>query len=218
MGQGDQVTRLVLTAAIVAGVSYLATDYLTLSPAQSLAWKGAGVGLLAVFAALRARSFDGWLVFAVMAAGAAGDVLLGATGFVVGGGAFLVGHLIAVRLYLKGRRQVLSWPDRLFAGALIPTTVMCAFLLPADRGSAPGVAVYATGLSCMAASAWISRFPRDRVALGALMFLASDMLIFARSGPLAGQAWLGFGVWSLYFAGQALICIGVVGTLAREGR
>jgi uncharacterized membrane protein YhhN len=208
--------RLALVGAIIGGVSYLAADLLSLSPAVSLAWKGSGVGLLAVYAALSARTLDGWLLFAVMAFGAAGDVLLGAAGLNVGGAAFLVGHLVAIGLYLRNRRKVLGGLDRLFAAALIAVTVAAAFLLPADRAGAVGVAVYATGLSAMAASAWISRFPRDRVALGALMFVASDLLIFARSGPLAGSAWVGFAIWSLYFAGQALVCVGVVRTLARE--
>jgi uncharacterized membrane protein YhhN len=80
------------------------------------------------------------------------------------------------------------------------------------------VAAYALGLSAMAATAGLSRFPRGRVALGALMFLASDLLIFARSGPLAGQAAavVGFLVWGLYFAGQTLICLGVTRTLAED--
>ncbi len=41
-----------------------------------MAWKGAGVALLAVYAALKARNLDGWLICAVMAFGALGDVLL----------------------------------------------------------------------------------------------------------------------------------------------
>ena len=98
MGGADRVTRAVLVAALAAGVSYLAVDEVTLPPAMSLAWKGAGLGLLAVFAAIRARGFDGWLVFTVMAAGAAGDVLLGAAGFIVGGGAFLISHIVAIGL------------------------------------------------------------------------------------------------------------------------
>jgi len=213
MAGRDLAARGVLAAAMLGGVSYLAADHLPLSPALSLAWKGSGVGLLAVYAALRARSLDGWLLTGVMALGAAGDVLLGAAGFVVGGAAFLVGHLVAIGLYLRSRRPGLALADRLFALALVPAVVAAAFWLPADRAGAPGVALYALGLSAMAASAWVSRFPRPWVAAGALMFVASDLLIFARSGPLAGQAWVGFAVWSLYFAGQALICLGVSRTL-----
>jgi len=211
----DGIARLVLAGAVVAGVSYLAADRLLLSPAAALAWKGAGVGLLAAYAALRARTLDGWLIFAVMALGAAGDVLLGAAGFVVGGAAFLAGHLTAIALYRRHRRADLGWPAWTAAAILVAATVAAAFLLPADRAGAPGVALYALGLSGMAASAGLSGFPRG-VALGALLFLASDLLIFARSGPLAGAAWTGFAVWSLYFAGQALICTGVVRSLARS--
>lgn len=214
LDQRKSAARLVLAAAIIAGVSYLAADHLPLSVVEGLAWKGAGVGLLAVYAALRARSFDGWLLTAVMALGAAGDVLLGAAGFVVGGGMFLLGHLVAIWLYLRNRRPGLSRSDWTSGLLLIPVTVVAAYLLPADRAGAVGVAFYALGLSAMAASAGLSRFPRGRVALGALMFLASDLLIFARAGPLASQAvWVGFLVWSLYFAGQALICVGVTRTL-----
>jgi len=215
MARASLAAKAVLAAAIAAGGSYLAADHMALSPGVSLVWKGAGVGLLALYAALSARGLDGWLISAVMAFGAAGDVLLGAAGFVVGGGAFLVGHLIAIVLYQRNRRLGLGWPARLAAAALIPATVTAAWLLPADRTGAPGVAVYALGLSGMAASAWISRFPR-RVAAGALLFLASDLLIFARSGPLVGTAWAGFAIWSPYFAGQALVCVGVVKTLQNE--
>jgi uncharacterized membrane protein YhhN len=205
--------RLALAAAMVGGISYLAADHLALSAAASLAWKGSGVGFLALYAALSARSFDGRLICAVMALGAAGDVLLGAAGFVVGGVAFFAGHIAAIVLYQRNRREGLGWPAWLAAAALIAGTIGAAFTLPSDRSGAPAVAVYAAGLSYMAASAWLSRFPRS-VALGATMFLASDLLIFARSGPLAGGgAWMGFAVWSLYFAGQALVATGVVRTL-----
>lgn len=209
------LARVVLAAALIGGVSYLAADHLAISPVAGLAWKGSGVGLLAVYAALRARSFDGWLLTAVMALGAAGDVLLGAAGFVVGGGVFLLGHLVAIWLYLRNRRAGLSRGDWVSGLLLIPATVVAAWLLPADRGSAAGIAAYALGLSAMAATAGLSRFPRGRVALGALMFLASDLLIFARAGPLAGEAAaVGVFVWSLYFAGQTLICLGVTRMLA----
>jgi uncharacterized membrane protein YhhN len=206
--------RLALVAAVVGGVSYLAADHMTLSQPVSLAWKGTGVGFLALYAALEAQSLDGWLICAVMALGAAGDVLLGAAGFVAGGAAFFAGHVAAIVLYQRNRRDGLGWPAWLAAAALIAGTIGAAIVLPADRSAAPAVGIYAAGLSYMAASAWLSRFPRS-VAMGATMFLASDLLIFARSGPLAGAAWAGFAIWSLYFVGQALIATGVVRTLRR---
>lgn len=208
--------RVALIAAVVAGVSYMFSWDLPLSQAQSLTWKGAGVGLLALYAALRARSLDGWLICAVMVFGALGDVLLGAAGLVTGAVAFLVGHLIAIWLYLRNRRTGITGRGRLLASLLVAATVAVAFLLPDDRAGAPGVAFYALGLSVMAACAWTSRFPRATTGIGAVMFVVSDLLIFAREGPLADQAWVGFGIWGLYFAGQALICLGVTRTLARD--
>ena len=78
----------------------------------------------------------------------------------------------------------------------------------------PVVGIYTAFVASMAAAAWISRFPRYRTGIGAMMFLASDLLIFATMGPLAGTAWAGFAVWALYFAGQFLIVLGVTRTLA----
>lgn len=210
--------RLALAASLVAGISYMASWELPLSEAQSLTWKGLGVGLLALYAALTARGRDGWLICAVMAFGALGDVLLGAISLTVGAVAFLVGHLIAIGLYWTNRRPALTASQRLFALVLVPATVAIAFLLPTDRGMAPGIALYSLGLSVMAAAAWISRFPRFLTGLGAVMFVASDLFIFAREGPLAGQAWVGFAVWGLYYFGQLMICLGVTRTLARDHR
>ena len=208
--------RLALAAAVVGGVSYIASWNLGLGEAASLAWKGSGVGLLAVYAALQARSRDGWLICALMAFGAAGDVLLGPAGPIGGGLAFLVGHLIAIWLYWRNRRPQTSLSQRLLAIVLIPATVAIAWMLSADRALAPGVALYALGLSGMAAFAWVSCFPRRTVAAGGLMFLVSDLLIFARMGALESQAWIGYAIWSLYFGGQLLIVLGVTRTLARD--
>jgi uncharacterized membrane protein YhhN len=215
MDRREAAALLVLAAAVVAGVSYIASWDLGLPEAASLAWKGAGVGLLAVYAALKARSTDGWLIAAVMAAGAAGDVLLGPAGPAGGGAAFLVGHLIAIWLYLRNRATPTPRDRRLIAVLLVPATFALALLLVPDADRV-GVGIYALGLSTMAATAWISRFPRALTGAGALMFLASDLLIFARMGPLAGQPWPGLAIWSLYFAGQLAIVLGVTRTLARD--
>lgn len=210
------LARLVLVAAIAAGASYVASWGLPLNEAASLTWKGAGVGLLAVHAGLVARDRDGWLICAVMAFGALGDVLLGAAGLTVGAVAFLVGHVLAIVLYLLNRRPGLSGRDKLLALAIVPVTVGLAYLLPGDRSAAPGVALYATGLSLMAAAAWTSAFSRRMVGAGALMFVVSDLLIFARTGPLADSFWVGLAVWGLYFLGQTLICLGVTRVVLRR--
>lgn len=206
-------SRWLLIAAIAAGVSYMASWSLPLAPTVAIAWKGTGVALLALYAASRAKTLDGWLLAAVMTFGALGDVLLETSGLAIGALAFLAGHMIAIGLYLRNRRPALTLSQILLALLLVPATVTIAFLLPTDRATAPGIAFYATGLSLMAAAAWTSRFPRYRAGLGALMFLDSDLLIFARAGPLHGQAWVGFAIWSLYFAGEALIAVGVASAL-----
>ena len=82
--------------------------------------------------------------------------------------------------------------------------------------AAPGVAFYALGLSAMTGAAWTSSFPRYRVGLGAVMFAVSDLLIFARMGPLAASALPDLLIWPLYYFGQFLICTGVVGELHRR--
>jgi uncharacterized membrane protein YhhN len=208
------LSRVLLLAAIAAGVSYMAGWNLPLPAAIVTAWKGSGVALLALYAGSKANTTDGWLLVAVMALGALGDVLLEVVGLTVGALAFLAGHLVAIGLYWRNQRPSLTASQTLLALLLVPATVIVAFLLPAARADAPGVAFYALGLSLMAASAWTSRFPRYRVGAGALMFLASDLLIFARAGPLHGQIWVNDAVWILYFSGQTLICLGVTEALS----
>jgi uncharacterized membrane protein YhhN len=210
------LAKAVLIASIVAGVSYVASWDRGLPQAADLTWKGLGVGLLAVYAALNARTLDGWLLVAVMAFGALGDVLLGAAGLTVGALAFLAGHLVAIGLYLRNRRSNPTRSQVALAVVLVPAVVVIAFLLPADRAGAPGVALYSLGLASMAATAWLSRFPRYRVGAGALMFVVSDLLIFGRAGPGPGSFVMGLAVWGLYYFGQLLICVGAVRSLAER--
>lgn len=205
--------RAILGAAVVAGASYCLAAWLGWHGPVVTVWKGAGVGLLAAWAATQARSIDGWLIAAVMALGAIGDVLLDAVGLTAGAAAFLAGHLVAITLYLRDRRAAPTPSQRLSGLIVAPLTVAIALAMTADVG----VAIYAAALGSMAATAWTSSFPRYRVGLGAMLFVASDLLIFSRSGPLAGSFLPTLLVWPLYFAGQALIVIGVVATLVRRG-
>lgn len=212
MDMRDRLARWVLIASVIGGVSYVAAWSLHLPPVQDLAWKGTGVGLLGVFAATQARSLDGWLLTAVMTFGMLGDVLLGVNLY-IGAGAFLIGHLVAIGLYLRNRRMEISRGQRALAIVMVPAATAIAFLLPFDRAGAQVAALYALGVSVMAATAWTSCFPRFRVGLGAMMFLVSDLLIIGRSGPLPDNLPIGLVVWGLYYFGQLLICVGVVGAL-----
>ena len=215
MSQSTHLAKIVLIASILAGVSYVAAWDRGLPQSAELTWKGLGVALLAVYAALNARSLDGWLLVAVMVFGALGDVLLSAAGLTVGALAFLAGHLTAIGLYLRNRRPAPSRSQLSLAVVLVPAVVIIAYLLPADRAGAPGVAVYSLGLALMAATAWLSRFPRYRVGIGALMFVVSDLLIFGRGGRWPDNFAVGLAVWGLYYFGQLLICVGVVRTLEK---
>jgi uncharacterized membrane protein YhhN len=196
--------------ALIAGASFWPASHLALPAAVLLAWKGAGVTLLALWAATVARERNGWLLVGVMAFGAAGDVLIDAAGLIAGAGAFLIGHVIAILLYLANRRR-----KGIAAGVAIASVVpILAYVVTRDGT----VLLYAIGLGGMAGAAWTSRFPRKLVALGALMFVASDLLIFAQFGLLAGSIVPGPLIWPLYFAGQALIACGVVKTLEARKR
>jgi uncharacterized membrane protein YhhN len=207
--------RLLLIAAILAGVSYIGSWFLDLPPVVSVIWKGAGVVLLAAFAASQARGLDGWLLAVVLAFGALGDVLLETHGLVIGALAFLAGHLTAIGLYLRNRDPNLSLRHLALGLTIIPVVTVTAFLLPPDRAGAGLIALYALGLAAMAATAWISRFPRLLVAAGALMFVVSDLLIFLRTGRPALDVFpMALAVWGLYFAGQALIAVGATRALA----
>ncbi len=201
------MAKWALYAAIIAGISYLASPYVEMAPAAQIAWKGAGVSLLALFAALQAKDVDGWLISAVMACGAVGDVLLDAVGLETGAIAFVAGHVIAIWLYTRHPRKTLSPSQRALALIIVPLSMAIAYMMMRDIG----IAVYKAFVAIMAATAWISAFPRYRTGIGAMMFLASDLLIFAVLGPLEGVSWVSPTIWGLYFGGQVLIVLGVIG-------
>lgn len=202
--------RAIWWAALIAGISYFIADRIGLDGPAMVAWKGAGVGLLAIWAATRATSFDGWVIALVLALGALGDVLLETSGFIGGGVAFLAGHIVASILYLGNRRNRPSSSQSLLGAALLVGTPLITWLITGEWT----IALYALGLGAMAGAAWTSRFPRYRTGIGTVLFVASDLLIFARIGAIEASLLPGLLIWPLYFAGQALIAHGVVETLA----
>jgi uncharacterized membrane protein YhhN len=198
--------RLLVALSVVFGLVYpLVWDHLP-AQAPTIAFKGAGVGLLAVAAASCARGVNGWLLACVMALGATGDMLLEIS-LAAGATAFAAGHVVAILLYRRNRGPEADQKDVAVAAAILLAAAAVPALLLWGRAEAVPFTFYALLLGAMAASAWLSRFPRRLVALGALMFLASDMLIATRmASDVAG---LGAPIWLLYFIGQLLIFLGI---------
>jgi uncharacterized membrane protein YhhN len=201
---------LAVLGAALATVFFLFADS-GLSPAVRIALKGSGVGLLALAAAIEARSASGWLLAAVMAFGAAGDVVL-EINWIGGAALFALGHLSAIVLNVRNRRSPISMPVSQKAAALALLLSAPVLVLLAGEAATVGVGVYAALLAIMAACAWTSRFSRYRTGIGAVLFLISDGLIFARTGGQIDPSLAAWLIWPTYFVGQLLIFIGV-----REG-
>jgi uncharacterized membrane protein YhhN len=201
-----------LLASLVAGISYFFARDSQLPGLYLMAWKGTGVALLAIYALVRHSGADSRQIATVMAFGALGDVLIELQ-LEWGAIAFLIGHLVAIHLYLRHRRARLTLSQKAATLCFLVLIPLISFLLPTDRAAAPGVALYATGLGAMTAAAWTSTFSRYTVGIGAVLFAVSDLLIFARIGPLAGSIIPDLLIWPLYYFGQFLICTGVIGEL-----
>lgn len=205
--------RPYLLASIAAALAFYFLRDAELGELYIAAIKGAAVGLLAIYAWHRSHSRDVHLIAGVMALGALGDVAV-EFWFEIGGAIFFAAHLLALGLYLQphNRRNVHPPSQKAAAIALLVLTPLLCFLLSKDIY----VGIYGLGLGAMAASAWMSRFSRYHVGIGALFFVVSDLLIFQRMGG-AGLGnlphWL---IWPTYYIGQFLICTGVVQTLRRD--
>lgn len=216
--QGWDRARWLWLLALAGGISFFAAVYLRLDGPAIWAWKTSGVAFLALWAAANAREKHGWLIAAALGFGALGDWLLDAKGLETGAVAFVIGHIIAITLYLKNRRAQTTPSQRLLGWLTMPATLVIVWAMLSPAAGWWHAAVYSLFVAAMAAAAWTSRFPRYRTGIGAMLFLASDLFIFAGEGGVLSKnvtLWL---VWPLYFGGQALIAWGVVSTLAQEAK
>lgn len=173
--------------------------------------KGGACAFLAAYAWRRHKSTDAKLVALFLALSSIADMAL-ELWFEIGGAIFFAAHLVAISLFLRNRRQSLTTSQKLAGAGLLLLTPLIAYLL---TGAAP-VALYALALGTMAATAWTSRFPRYRVGTGAVLFVVSDLLIFAEMGPLAGSPIPDLLIWPVYYSAQFLIATGVIRTLRGE--
>jgi hypothetical protein len=179
-------------------------------------WKMAGAALLVPYALRRHHHGDFALLAAILGLYAIGDGLV-IDNLQLGAVAFACAHIIAIWLFYKHRRKLLAPSQKGLAVTVLLITPFLSFLLPADRDMARQFAAYGLLLGIMAAMAWSSNFPRYRVGMGAMLFVLSDLFIFAGLGPLENWALNRWVVWYSYYAAILLITIGVVQTLIKRG-
>ena len=163
---------------------------------------------LSVFMARNGRQSQ--LIAAALAISAVADVLLVTVGLVPSGIAFVAAHCLAVAAY-AGTRD----PDTgvaLLAGAVaVPVVaVLLSCWALAAGGQSVGIGFFAIISGTMAAFAVLSRFPRHLNGLGAIIFVASDVLVFADIGVLHRSGAFGWLTWACYATGYALVARGSI--------
>lgn len=203
-----------LLASLIAGISYFFVSDDPIGGTWLMLWKGAGAAFLALYAAFRARGPDGRLITLVMVFGAAGDIALEIS-FLVGGSLFAIGHVVAIALYLRNRREKATRTQMLAGAALLILAPVIAGTMTYRLDNWIVATAYSALVGAMAAAAWTSRFPRYRVGVGAVMFVVSDLLIFAREASVVPEAITSWLIWPLYYGAQFLIAVGVVQALRK---
>jgi uncharacterized membrane protein YhhN len=205
-----------LLASIAAATAFY---FLRDNPVGEGLWglvaKGASVGLLAIYVVMRVpqgrRGADGALLVTALALASAGDVAI-ELDFLIGGALFAAAHCVAVALYLKNRHKRPSPTQKAIGLALLIGTPLVSYILSGEGQ----IAVYGAFLGAMAAAAWMSHYPRYRVGTGAVLFVLSDWLIFARMGTINLEPLPTVLIWPLYYAGQLMIATGIVQCLRGE--
>lgn len=207
--------RPLLLASILAALAFY---YLRWGPWPGLYLipiKGAAAALLAVYLWQRHSSPDARHLAWAFGAASLGDMAIEIS-FTAGGALFFVYQVIALSVYLRNRRPELTPSQKAAVVALLLLTPLIAWLLPAERANAASLGLYGLALGAMAAGAWASTFPRYRVGAGAVLFVMSDLLIFAEMGPLQGSIVPQIMVWPIYYLGQFLIATGVAQSLRKR--
>lgn len=199
-----------LLLSIVSAVAYYFLTDNPLGGTWLILLKGGACMALAVYAWQRHDSANAKLIALYLLLCSLADMAL-ELWFEIGGALFFAAHLAAISLYLRNRRIHLAPSQRILAALLLVATPLICWLL----SDSTAVGLYGLALGGMAAGAWASQFPRYRVGAGAVLFVISDFLIFARmGGNLEGVADL--LVWPIYFSAQFLIATGVIRTLRGE--
>lgn len=200
-----------LLGSMAAAIAYYFLSDNQIGELYLIMLKGAGVGLLAAYAWHRASGVDRALIATALGLAALADMAL-ELWFEIGGALFAASHAVAVGLYLRNLRPQTTPSQKALAAALLIGSPAISYLVSGD----PLIAVYGLTLGAMASAAWMSRFPRYRVGIGAVLFVVSDWLIFSRMGTFDLQPLPDLLIWPLYYGGMLLIATGVVQTLRAD--
>ena len=216
--------RFVLAGAIALGLLFWSFAFWhTESSWTRLVVKTGSTLLLAVFA---------WMVggpkllVAALALSAAGDAFLeldGANWLKPGMAAFFLGHVAYVVLFWGLPHSARGWLVPVLQVALVVGGFLYVrWLAPSLGDMRIPVFAYSAIILLMGAMALRLDTAYLLVTVGALMFVASDMILatqlFGRPAGSPPNLAASLAVWGLYFFGQALIAWGGVRPLAAAGR
>ncbi len=208
--------RPYLLLSIAAAMAFYYLRASDLPEFYTIPVKGAAVAMLAVYAFVRHSSPTARTLVWALGAASLADMAI-EVDFQIGGLLFFLFHMLMVLgIFLQNRRAALSKSQSWVVGLTFILTPIVAYFLPSDREMAWLVALYALSLGAMASAAWASQYPRYRVGAGAMLFLFSDLLIFAGLGPLQGHFASEYLVWPIYYLGMFLICTGIIQTLRKN--
>ena len=213
-GAGVFITSLVLGAAYWAVWCYREKGL------AGLLVKTGSVALLSVWAFLMGGPV---LLVAALALSAAGDAFLAGKAerwLLPGMAAFFLAHAAYVPLFWLLGEGGWTWPVKAGQAALVVGGVLFArWLLPSvEPKMRVPVILYTAVILMMGAAALALPGAYWLATLGALMFIASDVilsfLLFRQPKDQPANIPASLAVWGLYFGGQVLIALGVTGGLA----
>ncbi len=174
------------------------------------------VALACLALAHRAR-----LLAAALSFGAAGDALLALdtqASFLAGAGAFLIGRVCYIALFLRSGNGVssLTLPPRLFAALTMIAAAIAGtvWLVPSASPLFEPLAIYTGVLTVMSISTFTLPCLRWLAMLGGVLFFVSDGFVahnmFSPAADPQVAFTLSFSGWMIYWAGQAALCIGAL--------
>lgn len=216
------MTWLVGALALIAALAYQLRQPAPPDALRSVI-KTTATGALALASLLAGGP---WLLVLALSLGAVGDFFLSRPGqgaFLKGLIAFALSHLVYVALFVGmpgrlGLFQLTLEGWLVLAGLVLLALSTVRWLLPHAGKLRGPVAAYVLVITAMGVAA-LHLGPAFRsAALGAAMFLASDVILSVQlfrlePGTLAHRR-AGQAVWPLYWGGQALIAAGILQVMA----